>query len=209
MITYITADTHLAKESTNTLNRPFADAREMSEHVIDRINSRAQRNDRLIIIGDFSFKEPSYWRQRLVCKNTMLIIGNHNRFTQSIDAFEEEEYYKRNVFAFGNRNVRQQYDSKLCDWPTFFSHYPTLYWPKSHYGSMHCFGHVHDQRTDTIETAFPDIRAMDAGLDAAKRVLGDYTCFSDREIYDILMSRAGHDDVNFYKELRGKYNKDH
>lgn len=209
MDTYVTADPHLEVEGINTLSRPFSNAREMSEHIVDQYNSRAKRNDRLIIIGDFSFRSPAHWRNRLVCKNIMLILGNHNRFQQSIDAFEEEEYWKRNVALFGNRNVRDHYDGKLCGHPTFFDHYPTMYWPKSHYGSFHCHGHVHDQRTDTILAAFPGMRIWDAGCDTAKRVLGEYTCFHEQEIYDELIKRPGHDDVNFYKELRGEYRKDH
>jgi hypothetical protein len=56
---------------------------------------------------------------------------------------------------------------------------------------------------------FPDIRAIDLGVDSAKRILGKWTLFSEEEIYEILIKRKGHDPVEFYKELRGEYKKDH
>lgn len=196
--TFVTADLHLSKEGTNTLNRPFATPLEMSKEIIGQINSRVTRKDRLIIVGDFSFREAPYWRGQVKC-NCLLVMGNHDNWVKSLQAFGK---FRMNVF--------QQYDGKLCGHRTHFSHYPTLYWPASHYGSMHCFGHVHDQRTETIESLFPEgIRAMDVGVDAANRILGKYTCFHEKEIYDILIQRASHDLVSYYKERRGEYKKDH
>src|SRR5690606_34497562 len=125
-------------DGKNTLNRPFATQLEMSKDIIANVNDRAGRNDRIIIVGDFAFKNPGRWRQQFKCKNIMLVVGNHDNWQQS-------------YAAFGKHNIKEQYDTKILGHPTYFSHYPTLYWPKSHYGSFHGFGHVHDQRTETIE----------------------------------------------------------
>jgi hypothetical protein len=105
--------------------------------------------------------------------------------------------------AFGPSQCRDQYDTKCVDMPCFVSHYPHAYWPASHYGSFHVFGHVHDQRTDTLTEKFPDARMMDVGVDAANRWLGKYTCFSEEEVYNILIAKTGHDHVKFYQDLQG------
>ena len=196
MRTFITADPHFAREGENTVGRPFANAWEMSKWLLEQYNSQMNRNDRFIIVGDFSFRDAAYFRQKLVCRNIMLILGNHDKRQNSYD-------------VFGRLNVREQYDTKICGHPTFFSHYPTLYWPKSHYGSFHGYGHVHDQRSGTIEAAFPGIRAMDVGPDSIKRLFGDYRAISDQEFYDLLIARPGHDPVEWYQHHRGAYRKDH
>lgn len=195
--TYVMADPHMDREGGNTVGRPFADTAEMSREIVAQVNSRVRRQDRLIIVGDFSFRDPVYYRGQLRC-NAILCVGNHDNWQKSSTAFGK---FRQNIY--------QHYDGKLCGHRTFFCHYPTMYWPASHYGAFHCFGHVHDQRTETIETAFPGIRAMDVGVDAAFRLLGKYTCFHEKEIYDILIQRPGHDPVEWYKERRGEYKKDH
>lgn len=197
MNTFVVADPHLDREGNNVVGRPFASVREMSEEIVEQINSRVSKGDRLIVVGDFSFREPEYWRGRLVCKNLVLVVGNHDNWAKSLRAFGK---FRQNVY--------QQYDGALCGHRTHFSHYPTLYWPASHYGAMHCYGHVHDQRTETIEAAFPGIRAMDVSVDSARRLLGKYTCFHEQEIYDRLIQRPGHDPVEWYQSRRGEYRKD-
>lgn len=197
MTTYVTADTHLSRDGTNVVGRPFASPLEMSREIVGQINSRVKRQDRLVIVGDFSFREPEYWRGQIRC-NCILVMGNHDNWQKSYRAFGK---FRQNVY--------QQYDGKLCGHRTHFAHYPTLYWPASHYGSFHCFGHVHDQRTETIEGMLPDARAMDVGVDAAHRLLGKFTCFHEQEIYDILIQRPGHDPVEWYVGRRGEYQKDH
>jgi calcineurin-like phosphoesterase family protein len=218
--TYLSSDPHLDRKGNNTLNRPFSTVEEMSETIVDEYNSRVKRNDRLIIAGDFSFRDAAYWRQKIRCRHITLILGNHDRRQVSIQ-------------VFGEKNVREQYDTKCCGHPMWISHYPTLYWPKSHYGSFHGYGHVHDMRTDTIERLFPAypkplqwmpsfanrllgplsfgpaIRSLDLGPDCAHRLMGKWTCFSEQEVYDILISRPGHDNVEFYRKRHGAYKKDH
>lgn len=189
MKTFFVADTHLDRHGDNTVGRAFENSEEMSREIVSNINGRANRGDRIIILGDFAFKEPQYWRTQLTCKNITLVLGNHDPRSKCLK-------------AFGKSNIRDQYDTKCKDHPTFCSHYPHSYWSKSHYGSFHLFGHVHDQRTRTIEEAFPGIRAMDVGVDSAKRLLGSFTCFSEDEIYDLLIDRPGHDLIEFYEQLR-------
>jgi calcineurin-like phosphoesterase family protein len=73
-------------------------------------------------------------------------------------------------------------------------HYPTAYWPQSHYGAFHCFGHIHDnlEHEAAMDLAFPARRSMDVGVDAAKRRLGDYRPFATEEVLGFLDGRPGH-----------------
>lgn len=197
---YFTADLHFSKTSTNVLNRPFSSSLEMSEYILDKINTRVKRKDELLILGDFAFttEETKYWRTKIKCKNIKLCLGNHD--PKNIDELRK---------IFGYYSVRSIWESKCVDVFTWCSHYPHFYWPKSHYNSFSLYGHCHDMRSNTIETIFPNIRSMDCGLDTAKRILGEYEPFHEQEIYDILSVRTGHDPVDFYIQQRGTYKKDH
>lgn len=54
-------------------------------------------------------------------------------------------------------------------------HYAMMVWNASHYGAIHLFGHSHG-------TLIPRGRAMDVGIDAAFRMLGEYRPFSLEEV---------------------------
>ena len=194
---FFTADPHFSKASNNVLRRPFSNAWEMSEFLLDKINAKVKRNDTLTIVGDFAFTlaDVRFFRQQIKCKNTNIIIGNHNISKIRLES------------VFGKHNVRIIWDTKCKDRPFFLSHYCHAYWPKSHYGSFHGYGHTHDMRESTMDDLFPGRRSMDLGLDTAKRLLGEYEPFSEDEIYELLIGRPGHDQVEFYIETVGAYNK--
>jgi calcineurin-like phosphoesterase family protein len=190
------ADLHLGHDAA-ILGRPFASQEEMSAHIVDAINAKvATKYNRIICCGDFALRDPVKWRMKFICKNWIKLRGNH------------DPWHKCKL-AFGEGCCRDTYDFKVKDHPCFASHYPHAYWPKSHRGSFHIYGHVHDQRTETIEAAFPGIRSLDVGVDSANRLLGDWTCFSEDEVYDILIARPGHDLVEWYETNRGKWKKEH
>jgi len=194
MQTYFLADPHFGRHGTGTVGRPFSSSLEMSHEIIANVNSKVSKYNRLVIVGDFAFREPAYWRQQLVCKNCILILGNH----------DPREKCKH---AFGPTNVRDTFDAKINGQRVFCSHYPHCFWPASHKGSYHVYGHCHDNRTASIEQVWPGIRSMDVGVDAAKRLLGAYTCFSQDEVFELLSVRSGHDTIAFYDALRDGSNQ--
>ena len=75
------------------------------------------------------------------------------------------------------------------------SHYPTAFWPQSHYGFYHAYGHIHycPEREGMMDLAMPRRRSMDVGVDAAKARLGEYEPFSETEFLYLLSQREGHD----------------
>jgi calcineurin-like phosphoesterase family protein len=79
---YFIADTHFCH--TNILkyaNRPFETIEECEDTIINNINHFVQKEDTLIIIGDFCFGNGKEWRekrQRINCENLILVRGNHD-----------------------------------------------------------------------------------------------------------------------------------
>lgn len=185
MKTFFTADTHFDSKSVMSM-RDFSSPADHDEYVVARINEMVGYHDRLIIAGDFCMRSAKHVLGSITCKNTYLVIGNHDR-AQSIRAFKSAE--ETMMLKIGEHKV-------------FISHYPHAYWPASHYGSLHLYGHVHAQREETLDMVFPGRRSMDIGLDNAKRLVGDYRPFTEDEIVSFLAPQAGHDPVEFYRNRR-------
>jgi calcineurin-like phosphoesterase family protein len=82
----------------------------------------------------------------------------------------------------------------------FISHYPHAYWPSSHHGSFHFYGHCHTQREETLDQVFPGRRSIDVGVDNAALLFNDYIPLSERCLIDYLIQQPGHDPVSFYEK---------
>lgn len=195
---YFCADLHANREGFAVLNRPHKTAGEMTTALIHGINLRVQRNDILYILGDiaFSWKETVNVRQKIRCKNIFVTRGNHDISLGQL---------KR---IFGEHFVDNILDTKIRDLHLVLCHYPLLFWDQSHHGAGCLHGHLHNQRTETYMNLLPDIRLLDVSFDSAKEILCGYYPFSEDEVYFILNSRKGHDDVEFYTK-KSVYKKEH
>lgn len=188
MITHFTADLHLEHEGIIKMAcRPFRDIDAHNRYMISQINKYVSQNHRLIIAGDLAWRGWNDWRPRINCKNVHIVWGNHDR----------PNFAKTATTAADHALVKISLDVDV-----FVSHYPNAYWPKSHYGSYHVYGHVHADREATLDVAFPGRRSIDVGLDNARRLLGKYRPFSEFDLHSILGRRPGHDDLNFYRQLQ-------
>lgn len=200
--TWVLGDPHFGHENVMKFaHRPFHCIEEHDEHVISKINYYVHRNDRLIIAGDVCWKDPQKYRQRINCKEVILVFGNHDKKTWGP------------IFSRGVDNLDLKYVDPLTEeeFNIFVSHYPHAYWPGSHRNDLHVYGHVHDAREETLDRAFPGRRSMDVGIDTAKRVLGEYRPFSLGEVVNILRDRKGHDSLDHYRqhdEQRSSYQLD-
>lgn len=185
---WFTADPHFGHEPI-AKNRGFT-SEEHDELVLGAINAVVERRDRLIIAGDFCFRsKPGKWRQRINCREVILVFGNHDRPSFG-------QFFSR---------AEQQLVLKVGEHRVYVSHYPHAYWPASHHGSMHVYGHCHAQREETLDTLFPGRRSMDVGLDNAVRLLGELRPFSENEVVERLLAAPGHDPVSYYREKNGTY----
>lgn len=188
MNTYFISDTHFNHDKLlSKMGRiGFNSIEEHNEIIIDNINKTVDRNDRLVIAGDFSWDHPYKWRRRINCKFIVFVIGNHDKKQACINTFGQVHEIIEIKTAVLNKVV-------VC-------HYPMIYWGRSHHGSIHLYGHCHMQREKTLDSFIPNRRSMDIGIDNAMALLGEPRPFSEREIYDLIGNRSGHDDVNFYLE---------
>lgn len=185
MKTWFTADTHFGHERIMDMSgRQFAHIEEHDREVIAIINKYVQPTDRLIILGDFAWRAAQSYAERIRCPYLHMIWGNHDR-ANSAKAF---------------KTCEDVTEMKVDEHKIFCSHYPHCYWPSSHYGSLHVYGHLHSEREETMDKAFPGRRAMDVGLDNAYRLVGELRPLEASEIIERLMKRPGHDPLEFYRD---------
>lgn len=107
----------------------------MDIQIIKSINSVVGKNDHLVILGDFCFGG-SKFKEKMVqkyvdlinCKNTTLILGNHDEKEIMIKYFKN--VYDYCVFNIYGRNI------VTC-------HYPMRSWYKQNKDSWMLYGHTH------------------------------------------------------------------
>lgn len=190
---YLLADTHFGhKNLIDKMGRALT-SEEHDGLILESINKIVTRSDYFYILGDFALVDIAGFRKQIKCPNLYLILGNHDRLKSSdyglfTQVCEVKEIKLGPVGGHGE------------EYRCYLSHYPAAYWPASHYGSLHCYGHLHDAREETLDSVFPGRRSMDVGVDSALRILGEPRPFSELEILDILLSRPGHDPVSWYRE---------
>jgi calcineurin-like phosphoesterase family protein len=182
---YFTSDPHFGHEGVLKFSdRHFSSIEEHDETLLDEINTLVGRDDILWMLGDVSFKPAGKWRARIKCRKIHFIVGNHDH-NKSKTVFSSADYVKQ---------------IKLDKHLIYVSHYPNAYWPASHYGSLHLYGHMHRMREETLDACFPGRRSMDVGVDNAFYLYGKYRPFRwVEEIRDVLLARPGHDPLEFYR----------
>jgi len=129
MTIFFTSDLHFGhKNVIKYSNRPFSSVEEMNEELIRRFNSKVKNGDIVYDLGDFAFKNPKKYLERLN-GNIIRIKGSHDS-----DMKEPRMLVIRPpelLDEFGNHR-----SITLC-------HYAMRTWETSHYGSFHLFGHSH------------------------------------------------------------------
>ena len=159
----------------------FVTLEDHNETLLEGINSTVSRNDRLVFLGDFCREKPGRWRQRIRCRNIFFILGNHDKETKVRKVFGNNVWYQKTL--------------NIGALPIWCCHFPTAFWDKSHYGALHCYGHIHYNPVYEIllDEAFPGRRSMNVCVDMAKKILGEWRPFSEDEVLDHLATRPGHD----------------
>ena len=167
---WVTADTHFGHESISRhCDRPFATVGEMDEVLIRNWNSRIGKNDLVYHLGDFSWKLPETYLNRLNGK-VFLIRGNHSH-RMSKKHFDGFEF------------VKDVYQLKYNGRKFWMSHYAHRTWPSKNYGSIHLFGHSHCALEDYGLSA-------DVGVDCSERIIGrPYSPISMDEIVEYMDRR--------------------
>ena len=142
---WVTADTHFGEQDAIArFGRPFADAREMDEALLDAINRSAGKRDVLLHLGDFfgdlDWKDRAQRKSaeallaRIRCRRIRLVLGNKDPRSRSFRALFRSAGESRSmrVEAPSGRALRA-----VCH------HYPLRQWRGMRDGALHLHGHAH------------------------------------------------------------------
>lgn len=163
---YLTSDWHLFHEKL-AIKRGYSCAAYMHDDIIANTNSKVKANDVLYIIGDLAMtndqKKVEDVMSKVVCKNIILILGNHDLKNKKICRIQQ--------LSAVHDYIELQYNGMhfvLC-------HYPFATWNRSHYGSMNIHGHSHgsypssNQQLDVgLDTNNMNIYSIDEAIEKMK-----------------------------------------
>lgn len=151
---YFTSDFHFGHNAIIRMqNRPFADAAEMNEALIQNYNARVGNNDVVYILGDVSHRIPQEQTDALISRlrgKKTLVIGNHDKHVNA-SLYEE-------VCDFKCVSLSGFYFALM--------HYPMASWPRSCHGSTQLHGHCHFDREYNMANQQHGLRRYDVGVDA-------------------------------------------
>ena len=187
------SDLHFGEENVCKVglrSKLFSSQQEWEEKCITSLCSNLKRGDVIYLLGDVGTKESLPRLKQAIPRGvqSFLILGNHD---PSINICKS---------IFGQDKVREIHQISIQGHQTILYHFPIIYWHKCHRGSLHLHGHVHDQKTELMQSLFPEMRALDVCPESSIRWLGEFRPFSEDEVLGILLKRGGHDNVCDYKD---------
>jgi len=122
--------------------RDFSTVDKMNQTIVDNINAKVGQDDILWHLGDWAMggmQNIEIFRDRLVCKNIHLVLGNHDK---SIVKYPEKfnKLFSSVQTTFGWPVFGK---SKIGGTSFMLSHFPMFVWDKHMHGSIHLHGHSH------------------------------------------------------------------
>lgn len=152
---WYTADLHFGHENVIQFDgRPFKNADEMDQTLIDNWNRTVSEEDDIFIIGDFCYrpqKSPDWYLKQLKGKKH-LILGNHDGYLLKIpEAVKHFESIDKMLFLMEERE-------RIC-----LCHFPLAEWNGFYKGAWHIYGHIHNKRDDTYAFMKTRKKALNAG----------------------------------------------
>ena len=160
MKTFITSDLHFDHRGIMGFcpeTRPYKDVDHMNSEMIREFNLKVGPNDLTYFLGDIAFcqAQKAAGFMRALNGRKILIQGNHDSKTVKDisfrSCFEEIHQYLEINYA----------GSKIC-----MFHYPISEWNQCHRGSIHLYGHLH-QNASGLERW----RARNVGFDCTGQVV--------------------------------------
>ena len=126
----------------------------MNDTIVNNINQYVKEDDILIHLGDWSFggfENIQKFRDRVICKNIHLILGNHDHHIENNreeiqDLFSSVSHY--NTLIIGKREFQ-------------LFHYPIDSWNNLRKGATHLHGHCHLPNNKKLGKG----KRIDAGID--------------------------------------------
>ncbi len=168
--------------------RPFSSIQEMDNVIVNNINNKVLKNDRLFVLGDFCHWniDPKFYLDKINCKNLILIQGNHDKYKWLRSFPESYCYYELKTFVNDSEKL------------IILFHYPIREWNGWHRGSYHLFGHVHQQIPDD-----PNNYSLDVGVDGH-----NFSPLSLTEIGEIMSKKTWKSPFDQWEKEGRLYKKD-
>ena len=166
----------------NKNTRDFATLEKMNTSIVNNINSLVKEEDELWCLGDWNFggiENLAIFRERVLCKNVGLILGNHDdrHQTEHDPVVKSSGRKASSYFSFYESYRQVRYKGTLL----VLFHYPIASWNEMSSGSIHLFGHCHSPREARL---FNGGKSMDVGLDG-----NDLLPYNLDNIMDIMKDR--------------------
>lgn len=171
---FFTSDTHYSHSNIcratsrwgdDNLTRDFKSLDQMNDALVNNINEVVGENDILIHLGDWSFggfENIAEFRNRILCKNIHLVLGNHDHHIERNKGDIQELFSSVNHYI--NLDLRKPSNIRKGEMDKFkfvLMHYPIASWDGMNDGVIHLHGHVHLPPNLRISEG----RAMDVGVD--------------------------------------------
>ncbi len=161
---YFTADLHLGHANIiKYCNRPFANVQEMDEAIITRWNETVGPTDQVYILGDLTLGQYTE-AVNYLCKLSGAIYmqpGSHDRWLdQQAASWPEHVTVIPPLYSLETPTEIAPKHSPGFPLLIVLCHYAMRRWDRSHYGSLHLFGHSHGGLGRQ-----PIGRSMDIGVD--------------------------------------------
>ena len=157
---YFTSDTHymhtnICRGITNwkdadDITRDFKTLDQMNDRIVNGINASVGQDDILFHLGDWSFggfEMIEQFRNRIICKNIHLVLGNHDHHIERDREGVRElftsvhQYIELEVKKNGGKKMDQMHDTFQANF--VLMHYPLMSWNKMNDKVIHLHGHVH------------------------------------------------------------------
>jgi len=172
---WFTSDTHynhsnICRATTqwkdaDNVTRDFSSLERMNEEILFWINQKVAQDDILIHLGDWSFggfNSIKQFRDRIICKNVHLVLGNHDHHIQRnkdnvqslFSSVHEYLYLEVRRPGVTKKDAMDRY-AFVC------MHYPIASWNNMNNGVIHLHGHVHLPPHQRLARG----KAMDVGVD--------------------------------------------
>jgi calcineurin-like phosphoesterase family protein len=202
---FITSDTHyghsnICRGTTNwrlpdgsipvDQTRDFEIIEKMNDTIVNNINSMVGQDDVLIHLGDWSFggfDNIKKFRERIICKEIHIILGNHDHHI-----LNNKENVRELFTSVSEYNTLKYLNSTFV-----LFHYPITSWNGLHKGDIHLHGHVHLSN----DKKFGRGKKMDVGVDG-----NDLKPYLIKEIIELMDDREILSDMLFdhhTDELKG------
>jgi calcineurin-like phosphoesterase family protein len=161
--------------------RDFYSLGEMNNAIVMGINSKVGPDDYLVHMGDWSFggfESVTEFRERIVCKNVILFLGNHDHHIRN-NKDGIRGHFKQ-VSSYDILDIRKPEGNETKKYQFVCCHFPIASWDGMNKGVPHLHGHVHLPPRLKIHEG----RAMDVGMDG-----NNLDVYSLNEILKIMQDR--------------------